>query len=388
MTGAQHPRLVDPEVPGLEVLLDDTRLSRWLAEQGQHLLHRSYVRYKPGTTCVVGLRLASGWAFALAASAGAQPKLDKLRERPLDQHVLAGDSSQRLLLSSMWGDRDLPALSDLPRVVSRLLPGLGPHQVRTIVHKPQRRWVAALDVDGASGPVLLRAYRPQRAPDAARRLKLARQSRPTRKAVQIPRLLGRSTRWGALAVEYVPGCTVRTALQRGPVRAELIATGRALATMHREQPSGMPATDLADPALTVGLVGVLLPHLRDRALRLLASLESRRPPAAEQALCHGDFALDQVIVTPEGRLAFVDWDRGGAGTPADDLGSVVASGVDAETVAHLYDGYTQVRPLPADLEWHIAHAKLRRLAEAFRRASAGWPVEVEERITDLEESWG
>ena len=388
MNPAQHRRLTDPEVPGLELLLDDARLSRWLEQQGQQLLHRNYLRYKPGTSCVLGLRLASGWAFAVATSAAAEPKLKKLRDRSQNPHLLAVDGRRRLLLTAIWGDRDLPALSDVPRVTSRLLPDLGPPQVRTIVYKPHRRWVASLEAAGSPGPVLLRAYRPQRAADAARRLKLARRSRPTRKAVQLPRLLGRSNRWGALAVEYVPGRTLQTALQSGPVRAELAAAGRALATMHSRPPSEMPGADLADPAATVGLVGAVLPHLRDRAAALLASLAVGEPPAAEPALCHGDFSLDQVIVTPQGRLAFVDWDRGGAGTAADDLASLVASGVEAAAVADVYDGYTQVRPLPEHLDWHIAQAKLRRLAEPFRTASIGWTVEVERRIQELEESWG
>jgi len=283
----------------------------------------------------------------------------------------------------MWADRDLPALADLPRAVHRLLPELGPHEVRTLVHKPHRRWVGLLEAPGAPAPVLLRAYRRARAADAASRLRLARQ---VKRVVQVPRLLARSTRFAALAVEYVPGEPLHTAAP-GPAGVSLAEVGRALALVHRRVPVGMPPTDVADPADTVDLVATLLPDLRPRVTDLLAALVTRRPGRPEPGVCHGDFSLDQVIVRPDGALAFVDWDRGGAGTPADDLGSLVASGLDGPALADLCAGYADVRPLPSDLGWYVARAKLLRLAEPFRTASPRWSVEVEERVAELEENW-
>jgi aminoglycoside phosphotransferase (APT) family kinase protein len=149
----------------------------------------------------------------------------------------------------------------------------------------------------------------------------------------------------------------------------------------------MPATDLADPAATVELVGAVLPHLRSRADDLLAVLESRRPPAADPAVCHGDFSLDQVVVDADGGLAFVDWDRGGAGAPAADLGSAVAAGLDDGARTKLFEGYTEVRPLPPHLGWYVAQAKMLRLADPFRTASPRWTVEMEERVEELEDGW-
>jgi len=383
MTSAQASLFTDPAVPGLALLLDDARLASWLAEHGQRLKQRCYVRYKPGTSCVVGLQLQSGWAFALAASGAAQPKLEKLQHRVGEEHVLALDRHQRVLLASVWGDRDLPALCDLPRAVGRLLPEVGPYRVRTLVHKPHRRWVALVDQPEPSGPVLLRAYRRHRAAAAGQRLKLARQ---VREVVRVPRLLGRSARWDALAVEYLPGRTVQQLVSIGSGAAEAAAAGRALAAVHSREPSRMPATEVADPAATAELVGAVLPHLGRRTRDVLATLEARRPAAPAPSVCHGDFSLDQVLVGPDGRVAFLDWDRGGAGTPAADLGSVAASGVEPAVLRSLYAGYSELRPLPADLDWYVAQAKILRLAEPFRLARTGWAGEVEQRLEDLERS--
>jgi aminoglycoside phosphotransferase (APT) family kinase protein len=384
MSSAQPSLLADPAVPGLGLLLDDARLRTWLEERGQHLLRRCYVRYKPGTSSVVGLRLESGWAFALAVSAEGRPKLAKQRSLTAAGDLLAFDAELDVLLAPVWGDRDLPALADLPTAVGRLIPSAGSFELATLVHKPQRRWVGLVHAPALAQPVLLRAYRRSRAADAANRLKLARQ---VRRAVRVPRLLGRSTRYAALAVEYVPGRTLQAALDAGPARPGVLEAGRALARVHDRTPAGMPATDLADPAATTELVGAVLPHLRNRVEDLLAALQSRRPPAAEPAVCHGDFSLDQVVVDADGALAFVDWDRGGAGVPAADLGSAVASGLDDGTRADLFEGYTEVRPLPPHLDWYVAQAKILRLADPFRTASPCWAAEMEERVEDLEVGW-
>ena len=382
MTAVQPGLLADPAVPGLALLLDDARLGRWLEAHGQRLRERRYVRYKPGTSCVVGLRLDSGWAFALATSAAGRPKLDKLGGP--GQGLLALDERHGLALASIWADRDLPALADLPRAVARLLPDLGPHEVRTLVHKPHRRWVGLVEAPGAPRPVLLRAYRRARAADAASRLKLARR---VGRVVQVPRLLARTTRYAALAVEFVPGEPLHAPSVAGAAGAPLAEVGRALARVHRREPAGMPPTDVADPAATVDLVATLLPHLRPRASDLLAALVARRPARPEPRVCHGDFSLDQVVVRADGGLAFVDWDRGGAGAPGADLGSLVASGLAGPALGELQAGYEDVRALPPDLDWYVARARLLRLAEPFRTASPGWAVEVEERVAALEESW-
>ncbi len=384
MTGTAADRVEDPAVPGCGLLLDDPSLREWLAGHDQQLLERRYVRYKPGTSCVVGLRLRSGWAFALATSAAALPKLTKLAEQAPAGGVLALDPGRRVLLATAGADRDLPALRDLQRAASRAMPVPGPYEVSTLVHKPQRRWVGLLETSPGSAPVLLRAYRPQRAADAARRLKLARR---VADAVEVPRLLGRSSRWAVLAVQYVPGQTLADALEHGPAREDVVATGEALAAVHGIRPDAMPETDLAAPAATVALVGALLPHLRRRTLDLAARLDATRPPAPELTVCHGDFSLDQVVIGPAGRPAFVDWDRGGAGAPAADLGSVAASGVDGATLEALHEGYAKVRAVPARLDWYTAQARLLRMADPFRTAQPGWSAAVEARVTDLERDW-
>ena len=114
MTGPEPGSPVDdPGLPGLGLLLADEPLRAWLAERGEVLHRRCYLRYKPKTSCVVGVRLASGPAFLLAVSSSAQPKLDKYLSEAGPRDVLGTDPGRRLLLAPFTADRDLPALADL-----------------------------------------------------------------------------------------------------------------------------------------------------------------------------------------------------------------------------------------------------------------------------------
>jgi aminoglycoside phosphotransferase (APT) family kinase protein len=209
--------------------------------------------------------------------------------------------------------------------------------------------------------------------------------------VQVPRLLNASHRCALLAVEYLPGQPLDTALAAGihePVNlapVDLAGVGETLAGLHQiDAADSMPA-DLSPSADTARLVAALLPDLAGRIASVTATLEAQAPTSANTALCHGDFSLDQVILGADGGgLGFIDWDRTGYGNPATDLASVAASGPAEETMQQLLAGYSRVRPVPDDLPWHIGDARLRRLAEPFRQASPGWAADIRHRLSLLE----
>ena len=368
----------DPAVPGLELLLSDDPLRHWLAERGEVLLRRNYLRYKPGTSCVAGVRLASGPAFLLAVSAAAAPKLDKsIVKAPGD--VLAHDRERLLLLASFTGDRDLPALADLEYLVGRLLPDAERPVLETLVHKPQRRWVGLARTGGDRPPVVVRAYQRGRVTHPLVRLRLAQQFRGL---VRVPRLVARSTRSALMVAEFLPGPPL-AGQQAGELLAAATAAGEVLARVHNHAVGAIPPALVADPGETATLVAALAPSLAGRVAELTRLLRVATPAAARTGMCHGDFSLDQVVGGEQG-LGLIDWDRAGRGHQAADLGSAIAAGLPEDAAAALLEGYRRVRTVPPDLAWHLARARFQRLAEPFRLASPRWPEELQHRVAELE----
>ena len=52
---------------------------------------------------------------------------------------------------------------------------------------------------------------------------------------------------------------------------------------------------------------------------LLADLHRRRPQPVPEVLIHGDLALDNVLIAPDGVLSLIDWSSGDIGDPRSDL---------------------------------------------------------------------
>lgn len=371
----------DRALPGLTTILSSRLLGDWLAEQGEQLLERRYLRYKPGTSCLAGLRLASGDAFALAVADEAAPKLDKTVARARPGSVLAVNPGQGLLVARSSADRDLPALQDTGAALAELARkglDLGDRpSVRTLVHKPQRRWVALVTPrptrQGGDGPpVLLRAYRRRdlRAALAAHR------TIPNHGLLRTPRLLAVGRRYGVLALEYVHGTQVDPDHTDTDVLEQL---GEGLADLHAQPVTELPAMTIADPTETVDLITQLLPGLTPLTTEILDRLARVRPAAQPDVPGHGDLSADQFLITPDGRPALIDWDRAGRGAAGYDLANLVASSTDDHFGRAVLAGYAGLRPLPA-LHPHLARTTLARAAEPFRQNERDWPVQVTRRV--------
>lgn len=371
----------DPDIPGLGLLLADEPLRAWLAERGEVLDRRCYLRYKPRTSCVAGLRLASGPAFLLAVSAAAQPKLNKYLTQARPGDILGADPGRLLLLASFTADRDLPALTGLERNIGRLLRHPGNPEATTLVHKPQRRWVGLVRSGEQRTPVVLRAYRRSRLTEAGERLGMAQRASGV---LRVPRLLARSERSELLAASFLPGMSLEARHSVDGGRSDRAAAGEALARLHRCDARGLPAALVSEPGLTAALVGALAPHLAARVTDLMVTLRGTRPSRPADTLCHGDFSMDQVLIDDQGALGLIDWDRAGRGNPAGDLASSMAAEPDESARSGLLAGYSLVRPVPPDLEWQLASARLQRLAEPFRLASPTWLAELERGVAVLE----
>ncbi|HET9872419.1 MAG TPA: phosphotransferase [Propionibacteriaceae bacterium] len=381
----------DAGLPSYDLLQDEPQLRQWLAERGEVLQLRRYQRYKPATSLVMAVELGSGPAFLYGVSPVAAPKLEKLVAKAPVGSVLAVDRSRLLLLARIEADRDLPALKDVPAAAadlsrdgSRLQTG----PVTTLVHKPQRRWVGLATSDEQQ--VLLRAYRAQVLPDAVARYRLARSIR----AGSAQRVIATSPRHALMAVPYLPGRTLEQIVlaDAEPGRsseAALRATGQALATMHARpcDPAAVPVAQHAWPAATAQLISTLLPALAADVAEILRRLRRTQPRPNPATVCHGDFSADQVILSTDEELRFIDFDRAGLADPATDLAGLRAAGLRSTHFDTVLSGYTTVRAEPAHLDWHVAHARLLQAADPFRSARPDWPQLIADRLRVLQGEW-
>ena len=402
---------VDEAVPALDLLLDVDRLRAWLAQYDEVLVRRPYLRHKPGTSCVAALELVSGRAFVYGVSETARPKLDKLRAQAPPGSVRALDQDVRMVLATVAADRDLPAARDVSAAVAALQLGdlsADDHgrwhhpsegDVRVLVHKPQRRLVGLLggDPGGVSQPVVLRAYRRARLAGAVQRHRAASRVPGIRTAD----VVATSGRHGLLALTHLPGQSLDVLLaQGGSLRTVLWETGRALARLHNGRPgraeedlerarmdSGRAAVSRAAAETAAQLSG-LCPDLAPRVRQVLDELAAGAPVAGEPVFCHGDFSTDQVVVDGEGRPALIDWDHAGWGDPASDLASAEVAGLAGAPLEDFLEGYGELRRLPAQSRWHLAHARLMRALDPFRSGQPGWRTEVAANVASVERTLG
>ena len=377
----------DPHLPGLGVLLDPDALATLVDAP----VKAGYLRYKPGTSCVLsGTAALPGGPAEIVVTAYAADGTPKLAKALARRHVVAADPSRRLVAVRAAADRDLPALQRLlggddqarRRVLRTVLPGRsGVRDARldTLRYKPARRWVAKV-TGTEGGPVVLRVYRPADAAAAVvRYAELGGRGR-------LPPLLGADARLGVIAVEWVPGEPVLSTHD-----ASLHATGVALAELHGTSAPGLPTlTDEAE-AVTAALAFVegLLPE-ESAAIRVLASTVAQRLTQLpmREASVHGDFSLDQAVRQGDGRVRLLDLDRAGRGDPAADLGSVcaalIAEGADADALLDpLLAGYAELRPPPPSeaVAVHTAARLARRAAEPFRLRAEDWPARTRALLT-------
>jgi aminoglycoside phosphotransferase (APT) family kinase protein len=148
----------------------------------------------------------------------------------------------------------------------------------------------------------------------------------------------------------LPGRPVRDLVEPGNATTLLRGVGAVHAMLHAlrvDDPAavGLPvrttADDVADVRRDAAWVRFAMPaHARavdDVERGLVAELEALEPPA--RALCHGDAALDQVLLDPEDGFALVDFDDAAIGDPYADLARMVtglprdAPGLYADTAA-------------------------------------------------------
>jgi aminoglycoside phosphotransferase (APT) family kinase protein len=392
----------DPALPGLGLLLDTAALSRRLQSAGVALpdLSPAYIRYKPGTSCLVAYRIdphSPPALYAVARNQLAGPKL--LKARPAangDGFATALLADEQIEVRSMLRDAELKAIRrvlDAPArrqlLMARVshLPELFECSMQLLAYKPERRFVARLR--GRSRSAVLRLY--TSAGFAA--AEVATAAVRSNGTLRIPAHIGCSRRHRALLLEWLPGTTLNEPLRDQQTMARILErVGAALALLHDQSArslTGAPAAAAAGNG-EIAAVAALRPQLVEPAAELadkLRELLMQRPAAARSL--HGDFHRGQVVVM-DGHIGFLDLDRAHRGDPASDPGTflanlerdAIAGGAQAGELARMRDalfrGYGNSDPAWRErVHLHTAAGLLRLVSEPFRYRAADWPGEMD-----------
>lgn len=404
----------DPGLPGLAMLLDPealaARLREALPDADLEQLQPAYLRYKPGTSCLVGYRRESTGSvtlYAVARRANDAEKLRKTSRRPAAADQLGGGI---LLLEDkavqVWSFPEDGRLQSLARIVdpdarfslfrTRFmdLPGLWVSTLFTLAYKPERRYVARLL--GCTGVhAALKLYTEEGFHSAIAAAKAFRSSGPLR----VARRLARSSRHHAVLFEWLPGRPLAEAILDPAFAMSTIATvGAALAHLHAQRSSKLRLLRRTEEAVflqsAASVVGYLCPSLATQAYRLAErlTLQIGQYPSFDHAI-HGDFYAQQVLVT-EDTAAIVDLDRAQRGDPAIDLGLFLAH-LERDALCGslsssqlrllregLLEGYRSAgcQIPPARIQAYTAVGLLRLAVDPFRYREGNWPEQIERML--------
>ena len=328
----------DRALPGLVTVLDPVAFARVLGDLSprfaQATVAPTYVRYKPGTRCLVAYDVGvAGGRLHVHANAYASPRwAERVAADQPDLRragtIVAPD--QALVISIFPEDAALRLLTRLwdPTARRQLLQKLIPdHQslhaadIDTLAYNPGRRYVGQLRGDGALA--VLKLY----ADDVFGRARAAAATPQLTERLQTPVCIGRSRRHRVVVLEWLPGARLSDRLAAAPLdRAHLRQVGAALAELHRQLryvAGGAPCVGATDMLATARSISALRADLGDRA-QWLASTTARTVDArAPVQLIHGDFHAGQVLVGAD-RVGILDLDRSSAGDPVSDVGNFVA----------------------------------------------------------------
>lgn len=402
----------DATLTGLSLLLDDERMHERLAQAlpdlGIRQVRAQYLRYKPGTSCLVSycVELDDGPLGSSTLAIHAQTwgdrdesRFEKAEGRPLVRGALGiGTLAWRDVPALVWSfpnDIEVRALrrlgSDrerhaLLRHVACPYPALLAGTIEQLAYKPGRRFAGA--VLGAGGErAVLKLY--SRSAYAARAW--AEGMLASSAGMRTPSLLGRSDRHRAVLLEWLPGAMLGDLL-RAPAlpTSALTLAGAALAELHA-QPAGGFETRRVDAgarglAALADTLGFLLPErasaVTGQALRLSEQLSA----PGDLVPVHGDLHAKQLVLDGD-RIGLLDLDRAALAPRAEDLGNLFAHierdevlgrlppGRSDEVAQALLAGYRAaggMQPTTAAIAAERAAGLLRLAMQPFRDREPHW----------------
>jgi aminoglycoside phosphotransferase (APT) family kinase protein len=127
-----------------------------------------------------------------------------------------------------------------------------------------------------------------------------------------------------LLMSYLPGETLEARLQANPppeIRRHLLMSfGALLGRIHRLPAPAVLARDEPWVELRLKEAAYNVAHYPvDGSHELLEQLRQTRPRPVAPTVIHGDFTLDNVLVTDDEVTGVIDWSQGAIGDPRHDL---------------------------------------------------------------------
>ena len=412
----------DPGLPNLGLALDPAQALHLLREADLPDRAAScriqYIRYKPGTNCIVLYEVRLGRDSGAGEKANTIWVYAKLfaRERApraSDELLLSTyDADRRIAVSVFPRDLQIPSLrlAMIPTQAPKLLKGAVRRARHTRFHrnwsnwrpiryKPERRCVMLGEYDTQDASVggrsrkrfYARFYASSKAQDYARWYQYFQTLDD--KSIRTPRYLGYGPKNRLLLLKRLPGTPLRSFFD-GPeadLGQAVDAASAALATWHRlAPPEGTPV--LSGDSLQLRedsqVLETLLPGRVPAPRALATALEASRLGPAENCLLHGDFYYDQVIVTRRPLAGLLDLDNLAVGDPIVDVSSFCAqlrlavhlgeldSQVATWMCRRFIEGYQSASGRPVEegrLQWHTSALLLKLAIWPFRRFQEGWP---------------
>jgi aminoglycoside phosphotransferase (APT) family kinase protein len=408
----------DPRLPGLGLLLDESRLLAALRKlplfTSARALRTRYLRYKHATSCVLALEIDTGDEQPLCwvARALTVERFAVSWQHPKRQALVATNDpqapmaiqEQAIILEHPCQDRGLRHLRFLwdaqsrLRLLQRWLPTQAERETihcRFLRYKPGRRCVAGL----YCGEVPLAIVRCASAKDYGTIL----QGCATGAALGHIDILGLEGRYRMAATRWLPGESLDQLLTHASMPVWVEDAGKALAEIH-DAPFTLPLRrsqqdDMCQVRREQESLATIDPQAQARFSRCLLQLEAYLDRfSTTSVVLHGDFSADQVVIAQDGRLRIIDWDRSTCGHPLNDLGSFIAR-LEMDVIEEqltreradiarraLLKGYTSARSLALDgLLWYTVRALLSLATEPFRKRSRRWPQIVDALLTRAEQ---
>ncbi len=386
-----HPRTVileDPGLPAVATLLESPTpgpIDAAVAEASGRIESGELIQvtWWPGTSItaryritVVGGELEGTSNFVCVAG-----------RIPDGALVVEGDTGR----VGVWRVPHDPVLTGLGAAMDRdragrLLEDLGgtsgPVETRLVAYRPGRR--AVVSVSGAREGLYLKLLRPSHVEAVHRSHQTLSESLP------VPVSLGFSRELGLIALQAVPGLTLRAVLedpgQAIPSAVGIVDLARRIPPPEdkREAPSAI--TRLAD----IGpLLSTVTPELADQVADLVAKIGPEGLSADTPS--HGDYYESQLLVVNGEVVGMLDVDTYGWGRPADDAATMLGhlaiwAGMSRQPQRVETLGSALIRVWdelvdPRDLRLRIAAVVLSLATGPFRVQSAAWPEETADRVS-------
>ncbi|MGY6529414.1 MAG: phosphotransferase family protein [Cyanobacterium sp.] len=410
----------DLDLVGLRLLLDTDALATTLLAQFPHLnlnqVKKTYIRYKPATSCIVSyeLTIAQKTVLAYAKAVTNQDKLEKYVQRPgVIQDCGIGRTvfkPERVIFSLLPNDNKMKQLTKLFDVQSReqtlqkLLPDhddLSSLTLKTLRYKPERRYVAQLSIP-TKPEAIVKAYSHREYPQAEINAHAFKSIAP----LHILPELGHSKGDRLLAFPWIMGLTLADLMTIAPDNTEqFILTGTALGLLHQQDPKNLKPLSRGDEAKHLLLLASdltwLCPQWKHRIQNIAVELSIAilNAPIIHRPI-HGDFNGEQVLLSNRNDITFIDFDCAMGGDPAMDLGSFIAklirdelqgvlSTKQCEKLAMaLVAGYRTTAPeviSDDQIQLYTAVGLFRLVAEPFRHCECNWLEKIDIILSRIEQ---